>query len=99
MGKFTVLTQTLGVQSSGAVSTSVVETYSSQLQDGLKLGKSEKMDKYDEIVGMYNKTLLAGVVTPVIDKVSFQRSSAHRRKHLLSLDVRLLLIHTQMTER
>ncbi|KAI4101415.1 MAG: hypothetical protein LQ339_005064 [Xanthoria mediterranea] len=68
MGKFTVLTQTLGVQSSGAVSTSVVETYSSQLQDGLKLGKSEKMDKYDEIVGMYNKTLLAGVVTPVIDK-------------------------------
>ena len=68
-GKFTLLKSTLNVKSSGSISTSVVETYSAQLEDGIKLGKREKLDKYDEIVGMYNKTLLAGVMTPVIDKV------------------------------
>ncbi|KAI4090212.1 MAG: hypothetical protein LQ344_004904 [Seirophora lacunosa] len=66
--KFNLLTTTLGVKSGGSVSSSVVETYSAQLTDGTALGKREKLDKYDEIVGMYNKTLLAGVVTPVIDK-------------------------------
>ncbi|KAL9582380.1 MAG: hypothetical protein Q9203_005518 [Teloschistes exilis] len=67
--KFTLLMTTLGVRSAGAVSTSVVQTYSAQMEDGLRLGKSQKLDKYDEIVGMYNKTLLATVATPVIDKV------------------------------
>ncbi|KAI4204161.1 MAG: hypothetical protein LQ350_001352 [Teloschistes chrysophthalmus] len=66
--KFTLLISTLGVRPGGSVSTSVVQTYSAQLEDGLKLGKSQKVDKYDELVGMYNKTLLAGVATPVIDK-------------------------------
>ncbi|KAL9118633.1 MAG: hypothetical protein Q9187_004820 [Circinaria calcarea] len=67
-GKFTLLTSTLGVKSSGAISTSVVETYSAQLEDSIRLSKREKLDKYDEVVGMYNKTLLAGVMTPVVDK-------------------------------
>ena len=67
--KFTLLKKTLGIESTGSISTSVVETYSAQLGEGLRLGTREKLDKYDEIVGMYNKTLLAGVMTPVIDKV------------------------------
>ncbi|KAL9578947.1 MAG: hypothetical protein Q9212_005394 [Teloschistes hypoglaucus] len=66
--KFTLLITTVGVRSAGSVSTSVVQTYSAQLEDGLRLGKSQKLDKYDEIVGMYNKTLLAALATPVIDK-------------------------------
>lgn len=67
--KFSLLSSVLGVQSSGSISRSVVETYSAQIENGIKLGKLEKLDKYDEIVGMYNRTLLAGAVTPVIDKV------------------------------
>lgn len=74
--KFTLLISTLGVRPGGSVSTSVVQTYSAQLEDGLKLGKSQKVDKYDELVGMYNKTLLAGVATPVIDKVFLVTFSA-----------------------
>ena len=97
-GRFTLLTSTLGVQSSGSVSGSVVDTYSTQLEDGVKLGKREKLDKYDEIVGMYNKTLLAGAMTPVIDKVMLAVYSADGMLDLLTSRSRLLPIHTQMTE-
>lgn len=95
--KFNLLTTTLGVKSGGSVSSSVVETYSAQLTDGTALGKREKLDKYDEIVGMYNKTLLAGVVTPVIDKV-MQSSSASDVVRLLNPYNRLLPIRTQTME-
>ena len=97
-GKFSLLQSTLGVKSSGSVSTSVVDTYSAQLEDGIRLGKREKLDKYDEIVGMYNKTLLAGAMTPVIDKVIFSIFSAHGMLNLLTLHLRLLPIYTQTTE-
>lgn len=96
--KFILLNQTLGVKSSGTISSSVVETYSTQLEDGIKRGKKEKLDKYDEIVGMYNKTLLAGVMTPVVDKVFLWRSPAPGVLGLLTFHLRLLLIHMQTTE-
>ena len=64
----------LGIKTlGGSVSASVVATYSAQLQDSIKMGKREKLDKYDEIVGTYNKTLLAGVTLPVIDKVTLKK--------------------------
>lgn len=94
-GKFTLLKSTLGVNSAGAVSGSVVDTYSTQLEDGITHGKREKLDKYDEIVGMYNKTLLAGAMTPVIDKVIVLLFSRHA---MLTFHLRLFPIHTQMRE-
>lgn len=97
LAKFNLLTTTLGAKSGGSVSSSVVETYSAQLTDGTALGKREKLDKYDEIVGMYNKTLLAGVVTPVIDKV-MQSCSASDVVGLLNPYNRLLPIRTQTME-
>lgn len=97
LGKFNLLTTTLGVKSAGSVSSSVVETYSAQLTDGTGLGIREKLDEYDEIVGMYNKTLLAGVVTPVIDKV-MQSPSASDVVGLLNPYNRLLPIRTQTME-
>ena len=70
-------TSTLGIKSSGgSVSASVVDTQSAQLEDSIRLGKSEKLDKYDEIVGMYNKALLAGIIQPVVDKVILRSSTA-----------------------
>lgn len=97
--KFTLLMTTLGVRSAGAVSTSVVQTYSAQLEDGLRLGKSQKLDKYDEIVGMYNKTLLAAVATPVIDKVFRGTFTASGITDVLTFHLRLLLIHMPTMER
>ena len=96
---FGLSASTLGIKSSGgSVSSSVVDTYSSQLEDSIKLGKREKLDKFDEIVGMYNKTLLAGILLPVIDKVIFRSSSALHMLDLLTCLCRLLQICIQMTE-
>lgn len=98
LGKFTLLTTTLGIRSGGSISTSVVETYSAQLTDGIRTGKREKLDKYDEIVGMYNKTLLAGIITPVIDKVLLFILAMPSLADWLNFHVRLSQIHTQTTE-
>jgi hypothetical protein len=68
--KFTLLQASLNVQKDGMISASILATSLSKLESGLKLGKKEKLSKYDEVVSMYNKALLTSVLIPVIDIVS-----------------------------
>jgi hypothetical protein len=68
--KFTLLQASLNVQKDGVISASILATSLSKLESGLKLGKKEKLSKYDEVVSMYNKALLTSVLIPVIDIVS-----------------------------
>lgn len=68
--KYELLLTRLMIQSDGVVSKSIVETFRDQLEDGLKIGKTTKLGKYDEVVSGYNKALLTSIVVPVIDQVS-----------------------------
>jgi hypothetical protein len=64
------VTSGLHLQPDGAVSKSIIDTTRSQIESSLKVGKTAKLAKYDEVVSVYNKTLLTKFVVPIIDQVS-----------------------------
>jgi hypothetical protein len=58
----------LRVLENGSISKSIIATYQSQLNTGIRLGKEAKLSKYDEVVSIYNKALLTGILLPIIDR-------------------------------
>jgi len=68
--------QNLHVQENGTISKSLIDTYQSQLDSGIRLSKVAKLSKYDEVVSVYNKALLTGIILPVIDQTLANKYSS-----------------------
>ena len=66
--KLKSLEQSFNVQPHGVVSSSILATAESDFETKLKLGKEEKLNKYDEVVSVFNKALLTIVTFDVINK-------------------------------
>lgn len=75
--KFSLAKGNLHASQGGAISSTTIQTYQSQLDMGLELDRKAKIDKYDEVVSVYNKALLSDMVIPIIDQVSV-------RNHIVS---------------
>ncbi|TGO11294.1 hypothetical protein BTUL_0113g00240 [Botrytis tulipae] len=66
--KFTLAKGNLHALPNGAISSTKIQTYQSQLDIGLELDRKAKVDKYDEVVSVYNKALLSEIIIPIIDQ-------------------------------
>ncbi|QSZ35436.1 hypothetical protein DSL72_008306 [Monilinia vaccinii-corymbosi] len=66
--KFTLAKGRLNALPNGTISTTTIQTYQLQLDSGLELDRRAKVDKYDEVVSVYNKALLTELVIPIVDQ-------------------------------
>ncbi|ESZ95384.1 hypothetical protein SBOR_4240 [Sclerotinia borealis F-4128] len=66
--KFTLAKGKLNTLPNGTISSTVIQTYQLQLDMGLELDRKAKVDKYDEVVSVYNKALLTELVIPIVDQ-------------------------------
>jgi hypothetical protein len=73
--KFLTLQQTVGMVPKGPVSTSVVALANSKFDSELTKQKTAKLDKYDEIVGIWNRALLSTTIEPLVKKVRLKHST------------------------
>ncbi|KAF7948284.1 uncharacterized protein EAE97_003695 [Botrytis byssoidea] len=66
--KFTLAKGNLHALPNGAISSTKIQTYQSQLDIGLELDRKAKVDKYDEVVSVYNQALLSEIIIPITDQ-------------------------------
>ncbi|TGO42495.1 hypothetical protein BHYA_0008g00860 [Botrytis hyacinthi] len=66
--KFTLARGNFHALPNGAISSTKVQTYQSQLDVGLELDRKANVDKYDEAVSVYNKALLSEIIIPIVDQ-------------------------------
>ncbi|THV43701.1 hypothetical protein BGAL_1064g00010 [Botrytis galanthina] len=86
--KFTLAKGNLHALPNGAISSTKIQTYQSQLDMGLELDRRAKVDKYDEVVSVYNKALLSEIIMPIIDQTlanNFVSTAALDTKILIQL--------------
>lgn len=61
----------LHIQPNGVVSSSIIQSFRHELQEAFDLAKNAKVDKYNEVVSIYNKALLTSIIVPIVDTVGF----------------------------
>ena len=70
LAKLKTLEQGLNVQPNGVISSSILAAANNNFQTQLRYSKNEKLSKYDEVVSIFNKALLAMTTLDVINEVS-----------------------------